>query len=184
MPRGPEATAIDLTEGGRAELERRRGAGRVLAQRIRIVLACAAPEATNLGVARVLGVSWPTVATWRGRFAAYRLEELMDAPCPGVPRTIDDAAVERLIAVTLEEAPRNATHWSTRAMPRRAGMSQTAVSRIPRAFGLRPHRAQTFSRPTRSEALPPTIELHAAARHVPCKSALVSATGQLPGPLQ
>jgi transposase len=139
--------ALDLTEAERAELRRllrRRGVGQALAQRIRVVLACAEPGATNLGVAEALGVSRQTVATWRGRFAEHRLEGLTDAPRSGAPRTIGDAAVERLVALTLEEAPRGATHWSTRAMARRAGMSQTAVSRIWRAFGLRPHRAETF----------------------------------------
>ena len=109
-----------------------------------MVLACAEPEATNLGVARMLGVSRPTVALWRRRFALHRLEGLVDAPRAGAPRQIDDEAVERLVALTLEEMPANATHWSTRSMARRAGMSQTAVSRIWRAFGLRPHRVETF----------------------------------------
>jgi len=147
MSRGPKAATLDLTEAERAELGcllRRRGVGQALAQRIRIVLACAEPGATNLGVARTLGLSRPTVATWRRRFAEHRLEGLMDGPRSGAPRTISDAAVERLVALTLEEAPRNATHWSTRSMARRAGMSQTAVSRIWRAFGLRPHRSETF----------------------------------------
>lgn len=147
MSRGPRAVPLELTEAERAELRRllrRRGVGQAQAQRIRIVLACAEPGATNLGVAGALGVSRPTVATWRGRFAAHRLEGLVDAPRSGAPRTIGDEAVERLVALTLEEAPRGATHWSTRSMARRAGMSQTAVSRIWRAFGLRPHRAETF----------------------------------------
>jgi transposase len=147
MSRGPKAVPLDLTEAERSELRRllrRRGVGQALAQRIRVVLACAEPGATNLGVAEALGVSRQTVATWRGRFAEHRLEGLTDAPRSGAPRTIGDAAVERLVALTLEEAPRGATHWSTRAMARRAGMSQTAVSRIWRAFGLRPHRAETF----------------------------------------
>jgi transposase len=147
MSRGPKAVALELTEAERAELRRllrRRGVGQAVAQRIRVVLACAAPGATNLGVAEALGVSRPTVALWRGRFAEHRLEGLMDAPRPGAPRTIGDEAVERLVALTLEEAPGNATHWSTRAMARRTGMSQTAVSRIWRAFGLRPQRAETF----------------------------------------
>jgi transposase len=138
---------LALTEAERAELRRllrRRGVGQALAQRARVVLACAEPGATNLGVAKALGVSRPMVATWRRRFAEHRLEGLLDAPRSGAPRTIGDEAVERLVALTLEEAPSNATHWSTRAMARRAGMSQTAVSRIWRAFGLRPHRAETF----------------------------------------
>jgi transposase len=147
VARGPKAAALELAAEERAALEalvRRRNVGQALARRARVVLACAAPGATNLGVARALGVSRPTVATWRRRFAEHRLEGLGDAPRPGAPRTIGDEAVERLVALTLEEAPPNATHWSTRAMAKRAGMSQTAVSRIWRAFGLRPHRAETF----------------------------------------
>jgi transposase len=147
MPRGPRAVVLQLTEAERAALEnlvRRRTVGQALAQRARVVLACAEPGATNLGVAKALGVSRPTVATWRRRFAAHRLEGLLDAPRPGAPRQIGDAAVERLVALTLEETPPDATHWSTRSMAKRAGMSQTAVSRIWRAFGLRPHRVETF----------------------------------------
>jgi transposase len=109
-----------------------------------VVLACAEPEATNLGVAKTLGVSRPTVALWRRRFAEHRLEGLVDAPRSGAPRRVDDEAVERLIAITLEKKPANATHWCTRSMARQVGMSQTAVSRIWRAFGLRPHRVENF----------------------------------------
>ncbi|MDE4916098.1 IS630 family transposase [Methylobacterium sp. 092160098-2] len=147
MSRGPQAVALDLSAEEQAALQRllrRHGTGQALAQRARIILACGQSGATNLGVARSLGVSRQTVALWRGRFAAHRLEGLVDAPRSGAPRSIDDAAVERLVALTLEEAPANATHWSTRTMARRTGMSQTAVSRIWRAFGLRPHRADTF----------------------------------------
>jgi len=147
MSRGPMAVALELTEAERVELRRllrRRGVGQALAQRVRVILACAEPGATNLGVSKTLGISRQTVATWRGRFAEHRLDGLVDAPRSGAPRTIGDEAVERLVALTLEEAPSHATHWSTRAMARRAGMSQTAVSRIWRAFGLRPHRSETF----------------------------------------
>jgi transposase len=147
MSRGPKAIALDLSESEQAALQRllrRHGTGQALAQRLRIILACAQPGATNLGVATALKVSRQTVALWRARFATHRLEGLIDAPRSGAPRSIDDKAVERLVALTLEEAPANATHWSTRMMARRTGMSQTAVSRIWRAFGLRPHQADTF----------------------------------------
>jgi transposase len=147
MSRGPKAVALDLSESEQAALQRllrRHGTGQALAQRLRVILACAQPGATNLGVATALKVSRQTVALWRARFATHRLEGLIDAPRSGAPRSIDDKAVERLVALTLEEAPANATHWSTRMMARRTGMSQTAVSRIWRAFGLRPHQADTF----------------------------------------
>jgi transposase len=147
MAPGPKAVRLELTPEERVALERlvrRKSVGQALAQRARAVLACAEPGASNLGVARALGVSRPTVATWRRRFAEHRLEGLADAPRPGAPRQIGDEAVERLVALTLEEIPTDATHWSTRSMARRAGMSQTAVSRIWRAFGLRPHRVETF----------------------------------------
>jgi transposase len=123
---------------------RRRSAGQALVQRARIVLACAEPGSTNTGVARALGVSRPSVTTGRARFAAHRLEGLVDAPRPGAPRRVGDDEIERLITLTLETQPENATHWSTRAMAQRVGMSQTMVSRIWRAFGLQPHRAETF----------------------------------------
>ena len=81
---------------------------------------------------------------WRERFARHRMGGLVDAPRSGAPRTIGDAAIERLITLTLETLPEGATHWSTRLMAKRVGMSQTAVSRIWRAFGLQPHRQETF----------------------------------------
>ena len=128
MARGPKAIALHLSEDERAELERiirRRSAGQALVQRARIVLACAEPGATNAGVARALGVSRPIVTTWRARFAVHRLDGLGDAPRPGAPRRVGDDQIERLITLTLETQPENATHWSTRAMAKRAGMSQT-----------------------------------------------------------
>ena len=85
-----------------------------------------------------------TVSKWRNRFAQQRLDGLLDTPRPGAPRTINDAKVDAVIARTLESLPKNATHWSTRSMAREMGMSQTAVTRIWRAFGLQPHRQETF----------------------------------------
>jgi transposase len=114
-----------------------------LALRARIVLACAG-EPSNKAVAARLGVCGATVGTWRSRFVARRLEGLTDEPRPGAPRTVTDADVERVVTRTLETKPANATHWSTRGMAKAAGMSQSAVSRIWRAFGLKPHRAETF----------------------------------------
>ncbi|GAA2774596.1 IS630-like element ISMsm2 family transposase [Streptomyces virens] len=84
------------------------------------------------------------VRTWRRRFLERGLDGLSDEPRPGVPRKITDADVERVIVKTLEEKPKNATHWSTRSMAAATGMSQSTISRIWRAFALAPHRSQTF----------------------------------------
>ena len=89
-------------------------------------------------------VTKQTVSKWRARFVDQRLDGLLDAPRAGAPRSIDDASVDALIAKTLESTPADATHWSTRSMARDTGLSQTAVSRIWRAFGLQPHRQETF----------------------------------------
>lgn len=121
----------------------RRKTAQALAQRSRIVLACAAGT-ENQTVADHLEITPQTVSKWRGRFVRLRLDGLSDAPRSGAPRTIDDARVDAVIAKTLESQPRNATHWSTRTMANEMGLSQTAVSRIWRAFGLQPHRQDTF----------------------------------------
>src|SRR6202171_5938863 len=85
-----------------------------------------------------------TVGKWRSRFMTRRWDGLLDEPRPGAPREISDAQVEHVLTVTLESMPSNATHWSTRLLARRCGMSQSAVSRIWRAFALQPHRSETF----------------------------------------
>jgi transposase len=123
---------------------RRAKTAQALALRARIVLACA-EGATNKEVAARLGV-WPqTVTKWRGRFVRDRLEGLSDEPRPGAARTITDEQVEAVIVKTLEEKPASGdTHWSTRSMARDTGMSQTAISRIWRAFGLKPHLVDTW----------------------------------------
>jgi transposase len=114
-----------------------------LALRARIVLACAG-EPSNKVVAARLGACAATVGTWRRRFVARRLDGLTDDPRPGAPRTVTDAHVEEVVTRTLETKPRAATHWSTRTMAKATGMSQSAVGRIWRAFGLKPHLAETF----------------------------------------
>ena len=107
------------------------------------MLAAADGEHSN-DIAARLGCSTSTVGKWRGRFARQGLDGLHDEPRPGRPRTVGDDDVERVIVKTLEERPPNATHWSTRSMATATGMSQTAVSRIWRAFGLKPHQAESF----------------------------------------
>ena len=114
-----------------------------LALRARIVLACA-DEPSNKAVAARLGVCSATVGTWRNRFVVRRLEGLTDEPRPGAPRTVTDTDVERVVTRTLEAKPTNATHWSTRRMAQASGLSPSTVGRIWRAFGLKPHRADTF----------------------------------------
>jgi transposase len=114
-----------------------------LALRARIILACAEGR-DNTDVASRLRINAVTVGKWRKRFLADRLEGLADEPRPGAPRTITDAMVERVITKTLEEKPKAATHWSTRDMAKAVGLSQTAISRIWRAFGLKPHLSETF----------------------------------------
>jgi transposase len=143
----PHAIPIVLPEADRGRLQgwvRRRKTGQALAIRARIVLACAEPGSTNGGVAAALGVSRPTVALWRRRFAERGPEGLLDEPRPGAPRKITDEQVERAVATTLEAAPADATHWSTRSPAGATGLSQTAVCRIWRAFAPKPHRTETF----------------------------------------
>jgi transposase len=111
--------------------------------RARIVLGAADGE-SNSGLAEQLGLTRMTVAKWRGRFVADRVDGLLDEPRPGRPRTISDDKVEEVVVKTLESAPRDATHWSTHSMAAEVGLSQTAVSRIWRAFGLQPHRVESF----------------------------------------
>ena len=121
----------------------RRKTAQGLALRARIVLACAEGR-SNTAVAGRLRVSRTTVKKWRARFLARRLDGLGDEPRPGVPRTITDAQVEEVIVRTLEETPEGATHWSKRELARQTGISPTSVQRIWRAFGLQPHRTESF----------------------------------------
>jgi len=141
----PKAPLV-LTNTEREELKAltlRRKTAQALALRARIVLACAQGH-DNKVVAACQRVTPQMVSKWRARFVQSRLDGLLDALRSGAPRTIDDARVDAVIAKTLESVPRGATHWRTRTMASATGLSQTAVSRIWRAFGLQPHRQETF----------------------------------------
>jgi len=146
MSIGRPIPPITLTAQDRETLEnwaRRPKTAQALALRAKIVLSCAAGE-TNTVVARRFRVSKQMVGKWRSRFVASGVQGLLDEPRPGAPRLIGDAAVERVLTLTLESTPADATHWSTRSMAKRCGLSQSAVSRIWRAFSLQPHRSETF----------------------------------------
>lgn len=146
MARGRPKEALVLSEAEREQLDvwsRRRKTAQALALRSRIVLACSS-GAENQAVAAELRIARQTVCKWRGRFLKMRLDGLLDAPRSGTPRTIDDTRVDAVIAKTLETQPMNATHWSTRTMAREAKLSQAAIRRIWHAFGLQPHRQETF----------------------------------------
>jgi len=138
--------ALELSENEREELRSlaaRRSTAQALALRARIVLACAAGT-QNKEVAARLQVDRATVGKWRRRFVEHRLDGLRDEPRSGAPRTIEDARIEAVIVRTLESMPPDATHWSSRGMSRASGLSVSTVQRIWRAFGLQPHRLETF----------------------------------------
>lgn len=146
-PIGRPVAAIQLTQEERSKLEnlmRRRSTAQAISQRAQIVL-LASHGLINGEIARALRISMPTVGKWRKRFAERRLDGLFDEPRPGGPRRYDDAAIERLVIDTLERTPKAATHWSKRSMARHSGLSQSTVGRIWRAFGLKPHRSETFT---------------------------------------
>ena len=143
---GRPTETITLKDGDRERLEalaRRRKSSGAVSQRARIVLK-SAEGLNDTEVASRLGVSKQTVGKWRARFISGGVAALGDAPRPGAPRKISDAKVEEVVAATLESTPENATHWSTRKMAEASGLSRDSVSRIWRAFGLQPHRSETF----------------------------------------
>jgi transposase len=146
MAIGRPLPALKLNAADRTTLEawlRRPKTGQALALRARIIL-LSASGGSNGAVAAELGVTRQCVGKWRRRFVEQGLDGLLDEPRPGAPRTISDEDVERVVTLTLETAPEDATHWSTRSMAKKSGLSQSAVSRIWRAFALQPHRSETF----------------------------------------
>lgn len=146
MRTGRPLKELTLSDEERTTLEqsaRRPTTAQRLALRARIVLACAS-GLTNTHVATQFGVTMPTVGKWRSRFVMDRLDGLLDEPRPGPCRTVSDAQVEQVITTTLETKPEAATHWSTRGLAKTLGLSFSTIGRIWRAFGLQPHRADTF----------------------------------------
>ena len=143
---GRPTVEITLSANERSTLERwvrRHSSAQALALRSRIVLACAEGR-TNTEVGNELKVHPTTVSKWRHRFAVDRLDGLVDAPRPGVPRSIGDDGVEAVVVDTLESAPPDATHWSTRSLAARYGISHTTVREIWAAFGLKPWQQDSF----------------------------------------
>ena len=143
---GRRLEALALTEVEKSELTAlgtRPKTAQALAERARIVLACA-DGLENKAVGQQLDVHPQTVGKWRRRFLTQRVEGLRDEPRPGAPRTVEDARIEVVITRTLESQPEDATHWSSRGMARDSGLSVSTVQRIWRAFGLKPHRQETF----------------------------------------
>jgi transposase len=143
---GRRLPPVVLSEEERSELEglsRRRKTAQAMALRARIVLAASMGEAGK-DIAARLRIDPATVGKWRRRFLAERLDGLYDEPRSGAPRTIQDTQIEAMIVRTLESTPSGATHWSSRGMAKACGLSVSSVQRIWRAFGLQPHRSETF----------------------------------------
>ena len=143
---GKAAARIELSASERAELEglaKRRKTAQGLAQRARIILA-AADGLENQAIAQRVGACENTVGKWRRRFAQHRTDGLYDEPRPGAPRRIGDEEIADTVRLTLETTPPGSTHWSLRSMARAVGYAPSTIHRIWKAFGLQPHRSETF----------------------------------------
>jgi transposase len=146
MALGRPKAALVLTDDERIRLDSLAHRSRTaphLARRARIILACSDGHDNRI-VAKRLRMAEATVCKWRGRFIRERLDGLYDEPRPGAPRRVTDEQIERIIVRTLEQTPRGTTHWSSRDMAKVSGVGRTMVQQIWRAFGLQPHRSETF----------------------------------------
>jgi len=146
MRRGRQLAPLSVTAEERESLERwtrRPKTGQALAQRARIILESASGK-SNTEIARRLRITKQMVGKWRTRFLAKRLDGLLDEPRPGTPRRLSDAEVERVLTMTLESTPKNATHWRTRSLAAACGLSRSSVHRVWQPFALAPHRSESF----------------------------------------
>ncbi len=146
MRTGRPKRPLVLSEEERERLEslsHRARSQPALARRARVVLACA-EGLDNKSVAKKLRCSLGMVGKWRSRFLKTRLEGLYDEPRPGAPRKVTDDDIEQIIIQTLETTPRGQTHWSTRELAKATGFSRMTISRVWRAFGMQPHRTESF----------------------------------------
>jgi len=146
MRTGRPRADVVLTTEQREQLEawaRRRKTAQALALRARMILRCA-QGLHDSEVAGQIGATRQTVGRWRRRFIERGVDGLLDEPRAGAPRQISDAKVEKVVTLTLESQPNDATHWSTRSLARKTGLSRSSIARIWRAFGLRPHRSESF----------------------------------------
>ncbi len=147
MPRtGRPKPPVELTEEEREQLSRwarRRKSSQALALRSKIILACG-QGLDSKTVAQQVGCSQNTVGKWRSRFIEHRLDGLVDEPRPGRPATVTAEQVEEVVVTTLEQTPKNATHWSRAKMAQRTGLSASTIGRIWKAFDLKPHRSDGF----------------------------------------
>jgi transposase len=146
MRTGRPKKPLEITDEAREKLSiiaRRPKSAQAMAMRARIVLSCE-QGMRNSEVARKLHVTGATVGKWRERFREHGLDGLLDEPRVGAPRKITDRQIEDVVTKTLESMPANSTHWSTRLMAKQTGLSQNAIVRIWRAFGLQPHRVENF----------------------------------------
>jgi putative transposase len=140
------ARVVALNEQQHAQLDafaRSRSLPHALVVRAKIVLAAAAGRQSKL-IAQQLGVSRHTVGLWRGRFAQQGIEGLYDEYRSDRPRSIEDEQISQLVKKTLHSKPRGATQWSTREMADATGISKSTVQRVWSAFGLKPHRQDSF----------------------------------------
>ena len=143
---GRPVAALVLSAEERTYLERqvrRHRVARSLSERCRIILRCA-DGLSSKAVGAELGVHEHTVGKWRRRFLKNRIDGLYDEARPGRPRSIDDDQIAAVIEHTLATTPPDATHWSIRSMAKQTGLSHTTIRRIWTAFGLQPHRSETF----------------------------------------